>query len=157
MKHKKYLLLLLFTLFLYGKVFPIQISAVLKGIDKIYVGIEGISEDGNKIGLTRERLRTVGELKLRREGITILKEYKILYPNLYININVVGKAFNVELSFLEGVSLVRDPSIKTLARTWSRNSTGTHANDPEVIVSALSKLLDIFLNDYYKDNPNKQK
>ena len=66
------------------------------------------------------------------------------------------RAFNVTLDIKEQVKLHRDASIECTATTWSQSITGTHGSDPEYIVSALSMLLDDFLNDYYKANPKKQ-
>jgi hypothetical protein len=130
----------------------IDIKALpLKGIKSITVSIEDLSDDAIKIGLAKERLQTVIELRLRKEGIKIVEP--LFSPYLYVNIRVVGRAFHVYLSIREGVILERDKTISCLATTWWHGSTGTHTDNPEFIVSSLSELLDFFLNDYYKANP----
>jgi len=123
------------------------------------VAIEYLPKDAKKIGLTRNRLITVVELRLRREGITIIDISKSDFepPLVYINVNVVGKAFNVSLNIYERIQLKRIPGSQGLsANVWQINQTGTHADDPEYIVSALNKLFDDFFNDYYKANPKKK-
>ena len=128
-------------------------SEVLKGISSFEVVVEQLHKDSNDIGLTKDRLITVTELKLRREGL--LSSGGLLSPYVYINVNVVGVAFSISLEIHDMVQLVRDPSIIKTASTWDTSTTGTHGGDPEYIVTALNKLLDIFLNDYYKANPKK--
>jgi hypothetical protein len=76
-------------------------------------------------------------------------------PYLYVNVNAVGKGFNIELSLNEQVTLKRDPKISCRAKTWDMCVTGIHQNNSEYIVTSLSELLDYFLNDYYKANPKK--
>lgn len=132
----------------------------LKNIgSKFTVVIEDLHEDAEKIGLIRNRLKTVAELRLRREGITIIDNLKsdLETPAVYINVNVVGKAFNVELAIDEWVHLKRIPVAQgCFAVVWDFSITGTHADDGEYIVSAINRLFDNFFNDYYKANPKKK-
>ncbi len=179
MKYKKILLLLFFGLFVWKGIFSEILDPdvkTLKGVDKVHIIINRLNEDANKIGLTEDRLKTVVELKLRRERIEIIDQYSDLpqtedvvgikkyleesdkwinIPGISICITVVASAFNVDLEFLQMVKLRRAPHISCTATTWDANITGTHTNDPEFIVSALSQLVDKFLNDFYKANPKK--
>jgi len=71
-------------------------SAPLKGIDKIYVLVEDLPKDAALINLSEERLRTVTELKLRKEGIKVVgKKERIaqILPCLYVNVNVAWGKF----------------------------------------------------------------
>jgi len=68
MKHKKNLLLLILGLFIWKAAFAERWQC-LKNIDEIHLGIGYLSEDAKKIGLSPNRLRTVTESKLRKEGI----------------------------------------------------------------------------------------
>jgi hypothetical protein len=78
-------------------------------------------------------------------------------PYLDISVNVVNKAFSVEVSLRENVVLKRDKSISCRAATWSNSVTGVHSDDPSYIVDGLQALLDSFVHDYYRANPkNKQ-
>ena len=166
MKIRKVLLLFVCVLFIYKGAFSAVGYEVLKGINRLDVSIEFLSDGARKIGLTDERLRTVTELRLRKEGIAILErvdkmtleEMKkfLRTPNIYVNASVAGNAFHVDLEIHEQVSLDRDKSIECVATSWGRGVTGIHTNDPEYIISSLGELLDVFLNDYYKANPKKK-
>ena len=115
-------------------------------------------DDAKTIGLTKERLRTVAELRLRKEGITIVDEASREIPIVYVSVIVIGLACNVELRIYEWVGLQRLPSPKwILAAIWEDAQIGTHGGDPEFIVSGLNKLFDTFFNDYYKANPKEKK
>lgn len=155
MKHKKILLLPLLIIFICNGISSQRDvkSYPLKGINAIFVLIEKLPEDAIEIGLTEDRLRTITELRLRKEGIKIEEDGNI--PYLYINVNIVEVAFNVILSINEWTTLSRNPSIECYAVTWQSFYTGTHTNKPEYIVSSISNLLDEFLNDWYKANPKK--
>ena len=174
MKQSKVLLLFICVLFIHKGAFSDEDAKVLKGIDSVRIMIENLPESATKMGITYSRLRTIVELRLRREGITIItgRTTKTLEelgyekyieeleklgntPWVYVDLSVVGMAFHIELVIHESVILRRDKSIGCIAITWNNSTTGTHANDPEFIVSCLGKLLDVFLNDYYKANPKK--
>ena len=78
-------------------------------------------------------------------------------PYIYVVVTVVGAAFGVELCVRELVEIKRKPfAVRCMVNTWSAGLVGTHTGDPEFIVSTLSRLLDEFLNDYYKANPKKE-
>lgn len=130
-------------------------SEVLRGLNEIPIVLEDPGEGGTKIGLTSNRMRTVTELKLRKEGIKIIeKSTSVSYCFLCVNTMIVGNAFRVELELVEKVKISR-LDVFYAATTWQNGIIGTHGNDPEYIISALGELLDIFLNDYYKANPRK--
>lgn len=173
MKHKNIALLLLFLfLFVYRGAFSETTDDIqakyLKGIKWLRVSIESLGVEATKIGLTRERLKTITELRLRREGIIIKTEkdisvidesrgnIPIVVPILYVNANVGDRAYSIDLEIQEAVRLERDPSIICLATTWVTGIMGTHGKKQELIITALSELLDDFLNDYYKANPKKK-
>ena len=68
MKKRKVLLLFICVLFIYKGAFSSVDYEVLKGINRLSILIEVLGGEARKIGLTRERLRTVTELRLRKEG-----------------------------------------------------------------------------------------
>jgi len=134
----------------------------LRNIGSEFVVLIGrADENGKKIGLTKNRLRIVSELRLRKEGMKVVAEKDaspIKIPNIHVSVHVVGTAFHVELRVIEWVGLMRLPTaIGGPAFTWEQGITGTHGGDPEFIVSNLNKLFDDFLNDYYKANPKEKK
>ncbi|GAI32249.1 unnamed protein product [marine sediment metagenome] len=129
---------------------------VLKDIgSKFTITIEG---DAKKIGLTEEGLRTIAELRLRKEEITIVDEASREIPIVYVNINMVGPVYNVDLMIYDWAELKRRPSPNwTLVAIWTQGETGIHGEDAEWIVSSLNELFDSFFNDYYKANPKEKK
>jgi len=114
--------------------------------------------DTKEIRLMKGRLKTVTELRLRKEGFVITElSGDSNMPHVYIAVTVVRMAFNVELCIRELVEIQRKPSsVLCVVSTWYASYTGTHGNDSEFIVSGLSQLLDKFLNDYYKANPKEE-
>lgn len=193
MKYKQIILLLLLTIFVGNRIFPQFIdpqAKTLTGIKEIQILIEVLNYEAMKLGLTKDRLRTVTELKLRREGIKIWdqflwdkardnldlksKEYKkklnrlTQIPNIYINVHKVGSAFSVTLEVHQQVLITRliesyskdlefdwGSQARCTASTWNKGITGMVRDRPEYIIESLAKLLDEFLNDYYKANPKK--
>ena len=156
MKLKKISLLFFLIFFFLSYLSP---SDCLENIgNKFEVLIERLSEDAKKIGLTKERLRIVIELRLRKEGMIIIGPSDDPdIPVVSVNVNVVSTAFNVELCIKELIEIQRKPSpVLCYVVTWGVGRTGTHGNDSEFIVFSLSKCLDFFLNNYYKANPKKE-
>lgn len=126
---------------------------LLKGIDKLSIIIEYLDEDAIKIGLTEGRLRTVTELRLRKEGIKITEGSST--PWLYVNINVIRGAYNIDLKIFDSVIIPRLQNVSIYASIWSTGIVGTYSDHLEYIISSLSAGLDKFLNDWYKANPKK--
>ena len=160
MKPKKILLFLSFIILVYGMNFLYgQYWENLRNIgNKFKVLIEDISNDAEKIGLTRSRLTTVIELRLRREGIKIInKRTSPKTPLVYISVTVLGDAFNVSLKIIELVNLERvSGDMGAFVITWHSDLIGTHGNNPEYIVASLNNVIDELFNDYYKANPKKK-
>lgn len=128
--------------------------------NKFIVAIGDLNEDAIKIGLTEKRLRTITELRLRREGITIVSEDMngtLSNPHFYVDVHIIGAAVHFKVEIHEWVELKRLPILqKCPAITWSLGMTGTHSGDPEFIISGLNQIIDRFLNEYYQANPKKK-
>lgn len=120
---------------------------------KVRLSIEKLPEDAMKMGLTEERIRTECESSLRHAGLEPVPPGG-RSERLYVNINVVSSAFNIDLEFKRKVffevkeTLYVDYGIAT----WSRGTTGMHGSNPEYIVQSLDGLLHEFLNEYLKAN-----
>jgi hypothetical protein len=127
-------------------------SSPLKGIRTLAVQVEKLSKDGMKIGLTAEKIRTTAELSLKREGIVIAKT--VMYPCLYIKINVTEYAYSIRVEMREEATLTRIP-LSFRVTTWYAESAGTHGGDSSPIIAALEERLNGFTNDYHKPNPKK--
>lgn len=184
MRLKRIVLFLVLSLLSFSQVrseedvlFNLLKKEFLQGIDKVRVSVRPINKDARDMGLTWDRLITVTELRLRKEGIIVNPQFdcsniynrinkELNTPTIYVKVNVmvahagggaVGYVFSINLDILETVILRRDKNVGGAATTLSYSFLGTHAGDPEYIISVLSRLLDQFLNDYYKANPKEKK
>lgn len=158
MRFKRTMLFLVLSFILCETSFLYENYEMLENIgNKFRVTIEYLDEYAKKIGLTEERLKTVAELRLRKEGITIIDEYSREIPVVYVRVQMVGTACNIDLKIHEWIGLPRFyPSWKwILVPIWSDSMLGSNIGNPETIVSSLNKLFDNFLNDYYKANPKE--
>ncbi len=129
----------------------------LRGLRAISVVIEDLGPDEESLGLTKSRLQTRVELRLRRSGITVLED---AIPFLYININVKKVptglyAVATEVSLKQQVYLVRDSSIEISGVTWNVASVGTVGENrlARSILDHVGKYVDEFANDYLAANP----
>lgn len=130
---------------------------VLKGLQGVSILIEGMSDDAKKIGLTKDRIQSATELSLRRNGVPVLTEEERLakpgMPSLYVNVNVVGRAFSMNASLQETVHLERDLKTTVIgATTWEKGGAGV-SGDADYIVKNVERLVDEFCLDYLKANP----
>ena len=100
-----------------------------------------------EIGLTKESIQAAVESRLRAARL-----YDVdADPNLYVNVNVVGRAHSLRLEY---VKFLYDPVSEDsgFAPTWQRSSTGTHGGDAAYILSILAGVMDIFLVEYLRVN-----
>ncbi len=104
--------------------------------------------DEAKIGLTRERLQTLAEGRLRGARL-----YDAEVPNfLAINVSAsIRGAFAVEVSYYKGLYDFATDQFG-MAQTWTRGSFGEHSRDPGIILQGLSDLLDRFILEYLRVN-----
>lgn len=109
--------------------------------------MERLNDDAGKTGLTEARLQAAAESRLR--SARLYDSDAVAY--LYVNVNVVGRAFNIRLEYEK---LVRDVATGKLGRapTWNTGGIGTHGGDAGYIVSTLSEKLDQFLVEYLRVN-----
>jgi len=157
LRFKRIVLFLVLSLLVCETSFLYEQYEALKNIgNKFEVKID-LSEDAKKIGLTEEKLRTVSELRLRKEGMTIVDETGLEIAIVYVNVIVVGTAYHLNLLICEWVVLIRPYAKWALVATYMQEGSGTHGGIPEWIVSSLNKLFDEFFNDYYKANPKENK
>jgi hypothetical protein len=135
----------------------------LKGLKGVYVGIEDISEEVIKDGLTVDSIRTDVELKLRLAGIPVLsKEAWAKEPGLpYLDVSVnVGKPeqggyiYNIIVALRQGVFLERSPDISAQAETWFVGGVGL-TPDLRDIRHVTKDEVDKFINAYLSVNPKK--
>ena len=112
--------------------------------------IESLSDDADKIALSRESLQAAAESRLRAARLYTEDPKGSNFAYLYVNVNVFGPAFNIALEYKKLVS--DEFGVAGLAPSWDSGSTGTHGKNAGYIVSSLSQHLDRFLAAYLRVN-----
>ena len=115
--------------------------------------VEGLNDDTEGIGLTREALLAAAESRLRAarlypNGLVDMAE--AVTAQLVADIHVVGPAVHVSLAYRKKVT--DEFGTAAFADTWSLGVTGTHGRNAQSVVSGLSPLLDKFLAEYLRIN-----
>ena len=112
--------------------------------------IEDLSDDADKIALSRESLQAAAESRLRAARLYTEDPKGSNFAYLYVNVNVFGPAFNISLEYKKLVS--DEFGVAGLAPSWDSGGTGTHGKNAGYIVSSLSQYLDRFLAAYLRVN-----
>jgi hypothetical protein len=102
--------------------------ATLAGLHGIHVQVEPVNADAEAAGLRHADLLAQTESALREAGFRVLTPTALFAdapgtPVLHVDVMTVrldGRyAYSVRLELWQGVRLVREPAISTLALTWS--------------------------------------
>ena len=111
--------------------------------------VEDLRSDASDIGLTKASIQAAAESRLR--SARLYDSDPLTYPYLYINVNVVGRAFNIGLEYSKPVY---DPLSDShgVATTWNKGMVGTHGGDAGYILSSISELMDTFLVEFLRVN-----
>ncbi len=119
----------------------------------IAVVVEDLSADAGSIGLTKDRIQTRVELRLRSAGLTPGNDSSKNDAFLYVFVSVEGAAVNISVQYQRWVDFTTgDRRYRRLAATWQSASTGTHSRRAAFIINGLDRALDKFLNEYLKAN-----
>lgn len=111
--------------------------------------VEGLSNSAADIRLTEERLQFAAESRLR--GTRLFTTASGVNSYLYVNVNVVGRAFSISVEYKKRVLDIASDEAN-FAATWESAAVGTHGRDAEGVVSVLSGFLDEFLTEYLRVN-----
>ena len=161
-KYKRSIFITVLMLVLSTSVFAGDIKSdreTLKNLKGVYVHVQGLNQDIEQAGLSKNQIRTDVELKLRLAGIkvlTLLEHYEgkgAPYLHIYLDSHKTEKGeFVYSLSFgiIQEVRLVRNNTI-TDAITWSISGVGY--NNIEGIRAHIKDRADKFINDYLSVNP----
>lgn len=141
----------------------------LRGLSGVNLIVEEIKPALEKYGLSRDRIRTETELRLRRAGITVFPRISVSqggdFYYLYVNVQVMDAGdgsyvFNVEVEFIQEGLLSRFASNKyptlpqQMVSTWSNSTLGIAGREKlSSIKDAVTDLVDQFANDYLAANP----
>ena len=119
----------------------------------VAVGVERLTADEHKIGLTKDRIQTRVELRLRSAGLTPGKASSKNETYLYVRVKLGGSAYSAAVEYKRQVVFITgNRRYRYLATTWESASIGTHARSRVYIMNALDQNLDKFLNAYLKAN-----
>ena len=109
--------------------------------------VEGLPDGASKIGLTKEAIQAAAESRLRSARLYDSRASRFLY----VNVNVVGRAFSITLEFHKRVWDFSSGIIQT-ATTWDSGSAGTHGGNANFILSSISGHMDKFLVEFLRVN-----
>lgn len=149
---------------------PKEQQESLRGLKGVFVLVEAVDKDIEKLGLTRDQLYSDVELRLRKAGIPDPKTEGMAediikggtFPFLYVRVAAHKDAsglfaFSIEVDFKQSVTLTRDPTIKALGTTWESGSVGTvGASNLQMIREAVSNHVDKFIRDFLSMNPTRR-
>ena len=110
--------------------------------------VEGLTEDAEEIGLTRERIQTAAESRLRAAR---LYDAEAADHYLYVNVNVVGRAYSIGVGYRKWL---HDEALDIggMAETWNTGSAGTHGGGASFILQDVSEHMDRFVVEYLRVN-----
>lgn len=105
-------------------------------------------EDAKALGLSENAIQAVAVSRLQSARLYTSDK---LVPHLYVNVNVVGQAFKVEVRYYKLLSdhVTRETN---RAATWHSGTLGTHGNDAGYILDTVSQDLDKFIRAYLRVN-----
>lgn len=134
----------------------------LKGLDGVHVGVMKLNFEIK--GVTRDGIREVVELQLKRAGIKVLSPKECLLtpgaPTLNIGLRVFkcpdnkekpGHVYAVSLQLVQGVFLARDAEISLHADTWKTNDWGRVA-EVDTLTEKIEQGVDKFIQSYQAAN-----
>ena len=135
------------------------------GCEPMFLSVEGLPDDAADIDLTKERIQTLAESRLRVARLYVGYDDEVLLsspplklpPVLYVRVGVLvsesgrGGAFSIEVSFKK--HLRDDVSDRNgSATTWDTTTYGMHGGDAGYIMQAVSERLDWFILEYLRVN-----
>jgi hypothetical protein len=138
--------------------------ATLRGIKAIGVLVEALNPDVEQFELSRAKIQTDVELKLRRATLNVLPREQAMRspgnPQLYVSLQVQpvdGSLYvtSVSVELYQLVTLRRDPSIIAYASTWKASAKlGVVGRSRlSALRTEVADMVDEFLNAYLAENP----
>lgn len=118
--------------------------------NEIRVLVEDLTADAGKIGLSGDQIKAKCEVRLRQAGLKPADGGDRL---LYVNVNVIGRGFNIRLAIGRPVQYATSRgTFLIVAHTWDASTAGTHIGEAKFILSQLDLLLDQFVAEFLKVN-----
>ena len=120
--------------------------------EEVQVIIENLSPAALNIGLTKDRIESRVNIRLRQVNLRPVTDSDRL-SHLYINFTVIDQSYNIQLNFVRVVSYnAGDVEYYTPASVYSRLFSGIYPQNSEDIISGLDQLLDVFISAYLNAN-----
>ena len=134
--------------------YDVDLFQLWNDCDPIRLLVELLPEGAKKIGMTRERIQTMAESRLRAARIYSPIGIGYLYVNLnYLDTN--AGAYNLIASFKPLVyrDWIGDHiAKKNSASTWDSTYLGVSAGNSVFIMQTISEQIDEFINEYLRVN-----
>jgi hypothetical protein len=130
----------------------------LKGVPGFMLHIVEQTEDGKKLGLTKEDTQAKVELSMRRNNVPVLDletwQKTPGRPVLTVYLWVFKGAVSLNIECRENVTLVRDPSVLSLgSTTYVTRGLGANYTKSDDIYKMLEKYVDKFCLEWLRQNP----
>ena len=119
--------------------------------------VEGLHQEAEAIGLTRERIETTVRSRLRAARLYTPEVFSKddnrpeVNAVLYVNINAGRLSYLISVEFWKWLN---DPATGQSGRatTWDSGGAGTHGQDSGFILSDLAEHIDGFIDEYLRVN-----
>jgi hypothetical protein len=131
----------------------------LRGLKSVYVIVEDLPAELQEKGPFKALIQATMEEKVKRAGLVLLSREAWQNtpgtPLLYANVNLSKaktkdgvRACSINLCLAQRTNLERDPTLRSLGRTWQAGIVGLVGDaDMEVVVSQVGTLVDYFLSE----------
>ena len=137
----------------------------LAGLTGVYVSVQEMKGDEERIGLALSTLQTDVEVKLRQAGIRVLAktEWGVApgAPQLHLHVVAVRRGewpyvVSIFLEFYQDVLLARKPTMALRAPTWMTSSHGILGTEGLPLTrEKVRDHVDEFINAYLAANPKR--
>lgn len=115
---------------------------------EVWLLVEGLREKADEIGLTKDAIEISARSRLR--GARIYRKDASHSYYLYVNVNVVGRAFSVNVEYGKRF-YDAESGIFGRAVTWDTGSTGTYSSS-NYILGSVGRHVDKFIDEYLRVN-----
>ena len=135
----------------------------LVGLEGVQVVVEGPGPEGERLGLSKNQIKTDVERRLRKAGIRVLTNQEQVEtpgtPHLYVKISAsINKMgifdYSINVDLIEIVTpFTGGTAFATVWETGEAGSVGL--NNINQIQPRINSLVDRFINDYLAANPKR--